>query len=122
MKWQKKKRLQGKQQHYSLIRKLRRDKKTSEDFESMLSALSLEEIIGLKLELAARAIDSRLFGLELWTGMPYIVHEAVFKYAVSSTRTKLECMNFIGMKNQQFYNLWNRYQIDSYFSEEEAED
>ena len=122
MKWQKKKRLQGKQTRYSLIRKLRKDKKTSEEFESMLSALSLEEIIGLKLELAARAIDSRLFGLALWAGMPYIVHEAVFKYAVSSTRTKLECMNFIGMKNQQFYSLWNRYQIDSYFSEEEAED
>ena len=122
MKWQKKKRLQGKQARYSLIRKLRKNKKTSEEFESMLSALSLEEIIGLKLELAARAIDSRLFGLALWIGMPYIVHEAVFKYAVSSTRTKLECMNFIGMKNQQFYNLWNRYQIDSYFSEEEAED
>jgi len=122
MKWTKKKRLQGKQSHYSLVRKLRRDKKTSEEFESMLSALSLEEIIGLKLELASRAIDSRLFGLALWSGMPYIVHEAVFKYAVSSTRTKLECMNFIGMKNQQFYKLWNRYQIDSYFSEEEAED
>ena len=44
----------------------------------MLSALSLEEIIGLKLELAARAIDNRLYGLALWTGMPYIVHEAVF--------------------------------------------
>ena len=122
MKWTKKKKLQGKQSHYSLVRKLRRDKKTSEEFESMLSALSLEEIIGLKLELASRAIDNRLFGLALWSGMPYIVHEAVFKYAVSATRTKLECMNFIGMKNQRFYELWNRYQIDSYFSEEEAED
>jgi len=122
MKWTKKKKLQGKQSRYSLVRKLRRDKKTSEEFESMLSALSLEEIIGLKLELASRAIDNRLFGLALWSGMPYIVHEAVFKYAVSATRTKLECMNFIGMKNQRFYELWNRYQIDSYFSEEEAED
>ena len=88
----------------------------------MLSALSLEEIIGLKLELASRAIDHRLFGLALWSGMPYIVHEAVFKYAVSATRTKLECMSFLGLATAQFYDLWNRYQIDSYFSEEEAKD
>jgi len=122
MKWTKKRKLQGKQSHYSLSRKLRRDKKTTEEFESMLSALSLEEIIGLKLELASRAIDHRLFGLALWSGMPYIVHEAVFKYAVSATRTKLECMSFLGLATAQFYDLWNRYQIDSYFSEEEAED
>ena len=119
MKWIKKRKLQGKQSHYSLIRKLRRDKKTTEEFESMLSALSLEEIIGLKLELAARAIDNRLYGLALWTGMPYIVHEAVFKYAVSATRTKLECMNFLGLANAHFFDLWNRYQIDNYFSEDE---
>jgi hypothetical protein len=28
-------------------------------------------------------------------------------------------MNFLGLPNSYFYDLWNRYEIDNYFSEEE---
>ena len=84
----------------------------------MLSSLSLEEIIGLKLELAAQSIDNRLFGLSLWHTMPTIVKTAVFKYAVSATRTKTECMNFLGLKNRNYFELSQKYGIDNFFSEE----
>ena len=122
MTWKKRKKLQGAKRNYNLSRKLRKERKITEEFELMLSSLSLEELIGLKLELAANAVDNRLFGLALWHGMPFIVREAVFKYAVSATRTKVECMNFLGLKQKHYYDLWKTYQIESFFSEEGEED
>ena len=40
--------------NHSLSRELRKNGKTTEEFEVMLNSLSLEEVIGLKLELATR--------------------------------------------------------------------
>ena len=56
----KKKRNQGKNKYYSLSNKLRKDNKSHDEFEVMLNNLSLEEIIGLKLELAARSVGVRV--------------------------------------------------------------
>jgi len=121
MSWVKKKRLQGTKRSYSLTRKLRKDGKTNEEFEMMLNSLSLEELIGLKLELASAAVDNKLFGLALWKGMPFIVREAVFKYAFSATRTKTECMNFLGLKQKHFFDIWKNYEVESFFSNEEED-
>ena len=79
------------------------------------------ELLGLKLELAASAVDNRLFGLPLWHGMPFIVREAVFKYAFSATRTKRECMNFLGLKGRNFFEISKNYKVESYFSNEEED-
>ena len=121
MSWKKKKKLNGAKRSYSLVRKLRKEGKTTEEFETMLSFLSLEELIGLKLELASMAVDNRLFGLSLWHGMPFIVREALLKYAVSATRTKAECMNFLGLKRQNYYDLSKKYKMENFFSEEEED-
>ena len=122
MTWKKKKKLYRNNRNYSLSRKLKRDKKITEEFEIMLSSLSLEELIGLKLELASSSINNKLFGLSLWHGMPSVVKEAVFKYAVSATRTKTECMNFLGLRPKNYYDISKNYEVESYFSEETSED
>jgi hypothetical protein len=120
MRWTKKKKLYGKQKSCSLIRKLRREKKINEEFEVMLGSLTLEELIGIKLELAAASVNNKLFGLSLWHGMPYIVKDAVFKYAVSATQTKAECMNLLGLKSKNYYELWKTYGANIDDSEEEG--
>ena len=56
MSWKKQRRLQGRNKYYSLSKKLRREKKSNDQFEVMLSQLTLEEVIGLKLELASKEI------------------------------------------------------------------
>ena len=53
MTWNKRKRY-GIYKNYSLVNKLRKENKTTEEFEIMLNNLSLEEVIGLKLELASK--------------------------------------------------------------------
>ena len=58
MSWKKKKRVQGKNKNHSLSKKLKQDKKITEEFEVMMNNLSLEELIGLKLELAAKAAEA----------------------------------------------------------------
>ena len=46
----------------SFSRKLRQEGKSSEVFEIMLSTLTLEEVIGLKLECASRLTNGKLYG------------------------------------------------------------
>ena len=60
--WKKKLReYKGRNYKYSLRNKLKREKKITDDFEVMLYSLTLEEVIGLKLELAASHINNKLY-------------------------------------------------------------
>ena len=54
MAWKKKRRLSGKNAHYSVSKVLRKKQLSSEEFELMLNSLSLEDVIALKLELSTK--------------------------------------------------------------------
>ena len=66
MAWNKKRRLFGKNAYYSISKKLRKESKSSEEFELMLNGLSLEDVIALKLEIATRIqdLDERLKSIQ----------------------------------------------------------
>jgi hypothetical protein len=83
----------------------------------MLNNLSLEEAIGLKLELASRVAGSKLYGFNIWQTLPEIIKDAVLKYAMSATRTKAESMRFLGLNVSMYKKLLKKYEIDSYFEE-----
>ena len=51
MSWKRKKTRKGRNTYYSLSKKLRQEKKSNDEFEVMMGNLTLEELIGLKLEL-----------------------------------------------------------------------
>ena len=64
MTWKKRKRIhKGKNDSYSVARKLRKEKKSDEAFEVKLNNLSLEELIALKLELSSNEVGGALYGL-----------------------------------------------------------
>ncbi len=117
MNWQKKRRPQGKNRYYSLAKKLRRDNKTTEEFEVMFNGLSLEEVIGLKLELASKSAGNKLFGFPIWYIMPTVTKDAVLKYAMSAARTKGEAASFLGINMADLNRILKRYDIDTYFEE-----
>ena len=117
MSWKKQRRIQGRNKYYSLSKKLRREKKSNDQFEVMLSQLTLEEVIGLKLELASKVLEGRLFGLPLWHSMHSIVQDAVFKWVYSASRTKAEATRFLGISQSDFYDLVKKYKVDDYFSD-----
>jgi hypothetical protein len=107
--WEKKRsRFKKKNQYYySIANKLKKENKINEEFEIMLSSLTLEDIIGLKLELSAKTVNYDLYGINIWRTLPDIIKSAVLNYAYSAGRTKSEMAFFLGLdgrsKNWRFH-------------------
>ena len=118
MNWKKRK-YYGKNERYSLAKKLKEDNKTTEEFEIILNNLSLEEIIGLKLELASRVFGGKSYGLPLWNSMRDITNDALLKYALSACRTKKEAARFLGLNSQNFNKLLKKYDVESFFEKKQ---
>ena len=74
----------------SIIRKLRKERKLPEEAEVFISNLSLEDLIALKLELAGKPVNGKLFGIPIWKSVPFIVREALLKTAISICKTRHE--------------------------------
>jgi len=109
----------GRNHHYSLSNKLRKEGKSSEEFEILFNNLSLEEVIGLKLELASKfGLRGKMYGLPIWYSLRTIVKDAVLKYAVSATRSKREAARFLGLHEQSLNILLRKHKVDKYFEEE----
>tara|TARA_Y100000114_G_C11701788_1_gene298803 strand:+ start:428 stop:805 length:378 start_codon:yes stop_codon:yes gene_type:complete len=111
--WKKKLReYKGRNYNYSLRLKLRREKRTSDDFEAMIHNLSLEELIGLKLELAASHINNKLYNFPIYRSLRYIVKEACLHFALSSTRTLGDAASFLGIRQADLNNEIRKFNID----------
>jgi len=118
MPWQPKKTPKGKLRNLSLLKKLRKDKLINDQFEVMLNSLSLEEVIGLKLELASNSIGGKLYGLPLWHSIESIAKDAILKYIYSAANSKMEAARYLGINIDYFNKICKKYDIKSYFSEE----
>tara|TARA_R100000008_G_scaffold78764_1_gene59919 strand:- start:188 stop:562 length:375 start_codon:yes stop_codon:yes gene_type:complete len=105
--------------NHSISNILRKQGKSNDSFEVMFNKLSLEEVIGLKLELANRAAGGYLYGLPIWHAIPDLVKDAVLKFASTATKTKGEAARFLGINIQQLNKLNKRYRINYYFKENE---
>jgi hypothetical protein len=103
------------QDFYSIANKLKTEGKINEKFEFMLSSLTLEEIIGLRLELAAKSVNYKLYGLNLWHSITDIARHGVLKYTFSAARTKGEMASFLGIDKSFLKKLLKRYDVANYF-------
>lgn len=122
MSWKRKVDKKSKTRYYSILNKLRKEKKINKEFELVISNLSLEDIIALKLELSTRPVSNRLYGLPIWENLLRITQEAVLKYAVSATRSQGEAMRFLGLAKTNYGPLIKKYEIHSFFKEEETDE
>lgn len=102
---------------YSVIRKLRRDGKLSEEMEIFVSNLSLEDLIALKLEISSKPVNGKLFGIPIWKSIPFIVRDAVLKTAISVCKTKVDAANLIGMDVDKMDNLLKKYNTIGFFED-----
>lgn len=111
--WKKKLReFKGRNYNYSLRKKLHREKRTTDDFEVMLHNLTIEEVIGLKLELAASHINNKLYNFPVYRSIRYIVKEACLHFALSSTRTFGDAASFLGLREGDLKKEVSKFQID----------
>jgi len=120
MTWKKKRKIFGKNQYYSISKKLRKESKSDEKFEVTLNNLSLEEVIALKLELSAKSAGGYIYGMPIWRSLRYIVEDAVLKFALSTTRTSREAARFLGLKRREYNNISKVYKAESYFEETDS--
>jgi len=95
----------------SFSNKLRKNGKSNEAFEIMLSALTLEEVIGLKLECASRLSNGKLYGFNLWSNIVDITKEALYNAVISITSTNKEASRLLGISEQTFKSLKRKYNI-----------
>tara|TARA_R110000851_G_scaffold13548_1_gene46251 strand:- start:437 stop:805 length:369 start_codon:yes stop_codon:yes gene_type:complete len=109
------------QDYYSIENKLKLEGKINEKFKTMLSSLTMEEVIGLRLELAAKSVNYKLYGLNMWSSLPDIVKEGVLKYVYSAGRTKGEMASFLGLDKSAFKKLLKKYNVTNYFTKEEEQ-
>ena len=117
--WKRRKNYNGKNKNYSIINKLRKERKSNEEFEIMLNNLSLEETIALKLELSSRYFSKRMYSIPLWSNLLNVVQDAVLKYALSATRTQAEAMRMLGLRESDLHVLKKKFNPDDYFIDEE---
>lgn len=89
---------------YNLTEQLIESKKIDENFVRMIDGLSLEEILGVKFEAAARLVKGKLHGLKLYHTMPVIVREALLRYTVKKFKLKSHAANFLGITLRK-YNI-----------------
>ena len=113
MSWKKKLReYKGRNNEYSLRKKLKKEKKITDDFEIMLSTLTLEEIIGLRLELASSYINNKLYNFPIYKSIKYITKEACLMLALSATRTIKDAACFLGINETEMRKQIKKYEID----------
>ena len=95
----------------SLSNTLRNEGKSSEAFEIMLSALTLEEVIGLKLECSMKLTNGKLYGFNLWSKIVDISKEALYNAVISVSTTNKEATRILGINEQTFKALKKKYKI-----------
>ena len=98
----------------SLSDKLRKEGKSNEVFEVMLSTLTLEELIGLKLECSSQLTNGKLYGFNLWSNTVAIVKEALFHSAISIASTNKEVTRILGINEETLITLKKKYNIKQY--------
>lgn len=108
-----------KRNKYSLIKQLISEGKISEDDVALLNSLTLEEVIGLKLEASVRLVNNKLYGTSLFHSMKYISESAILKYAFSACRTQEEAANFLGITRMAFLSMIEKHRTKNYFEKEE---
>ena len=119
MTFQKKKRIYKRKKNYSVINKLLKEEKITEKFLINLNSLSLEEIIAVKLEMAAKSSGGSIFGIPIWNSLRDICRDASLKFALSAARTKAEAAVFLGITISTLNEYLDKYEIKAYFEEKE---
>ena len=96
----------------SLSNTLRKEGKSSEAFEIMLSALTLEEVIGLKLECSMKLTNGKLYGFNLWSKIVDIANEALYNAVISVTDTNAEIRRILGVNPSSWVDIKRKFGTD----------
>tara|TARA_B100000131_G_scaffold158582_1_gene153755 strand:- start:240 stop:581 length:342 start_codon:yes stop_codon:yes gene_type:complete len=86
-----------KYKNYSIISELKKLNKIDDQFVFLVEGLTLEEIIGIKIELFSRHLNYKLFGFPLWKSVPNMVKDALIKISFKLASNKSEASRMLGV-------------------------
>ena len=89
--------------------KLKQNKKITEEFEVMLGGLTLEELIGLKVEVSARNMKGKFYGIDLLSAIARASRDAAMSYAVNYCKNDLSAAHMLGLNLQEYNVRKNRF-------------
>jgi len=106
-----------KKKYKSITSKLKDKKKITKEFEIMLNSLSLEEVISLKLELAAKITKGKLY-LPLYASLNHLVKQAAIRFACTVTNTHKEASILLGVDYSNYKKNYIKYKVSEYLEME----
>ena len=82
---------------------------------TLISSISLEDLIALKLEIACNEINEKFYGFDIWRNLKPIVQVSVLKFAISTRKSKKDAARFLGLNYLDFKKLLAKYKVEEYF-------
>ncbi|MHA2052111.1 MAG: hypothetical protein ACW99F_00815 [Candidatus Hodarchaeales archaeon] len=101
--------------NYSFISKMRKDKRVNDQFLNMLSSLTLEELLALKLELSVQLTKHKFYNFPLWKAIPSICRDAVLRFVLSACESKRDGARMLGIDIREFDRLIKKYNTEKLF-------
>ena len=98
-----------KEKKTTFISELKKDGRINEDVLNLVSDLTLEELISVKLELSAKMLNGKLYNLPLWYTLPYIIRESLLNFVNRNCKTKADMSNTLGIPYEQFIQIYKKY-------------
>jgi hypothetical protein len=89
----------------SIIKELRKQDRSNEQFEIMVGNLSLEELIQLKLELSAKVGNRPLYGFKILNILRKIITYSVVKFYLQASSSFGQAAILLGLKRIQLLTL-----------------
>tara|TARA_R110000851_G_scaffold315887_2_gene478688 strand:+ start:5581 stop:5919 length:339 start_codon:yes stop_codon:yes gene_type:complete len=102
--------------NHSFINLMKRKRRINENFLNILSSLSLEEVIALKLEISIQNINNKLYNFPLWSAMPNITRDALLRYAMAACQSKRDMARFLGIPINKFNEIIKKYQTEQLYT------
>ena len=111
------KKRRSKYKYKSVINKLLYNNIINESNLTFIDSMTLEDLIAVKLELSARYINNKLYAFNLLSNTNRLVKEAIIKFAISATQSKMDAARFLGIDYEGLRKLVNEYDLQDYFDE-----
>ncbi len=102
--------------NYSFINLMKKNRRINENFMNVLSTLTLEEVIALKLETSIKNINNKLYNFPLWSSMPNIARDALLRYAMSACQSKRDMARFLGIPVNKFNDIIKKYKTEQLYN------
>jgi len=102
--------------NYNLKNKLLKEKKIDNDFLEKLKFIKLEELITLKMLVAASLLKGKIFNFPFLKYSTEICKESVLRFALSQANSKREAQIILGMKKADLIYYLKKYNLEKEFS------